>query len=118
MFSVKLGTGHPVGAVAIHIDGISGCSESGIMDKVRVYLAKRFGMMETQEDASTHVGPGIFLIAGYPFLSNTELWKKQEESARETQEEASTADSQLFPTSAELWNRRSEKVPATAYCLT
>ena len=45
-----------VGALATHIDDISGRGEPDVLTKIRHFLEKRFGTMKLQEDSFVRVG--------------------------------------------------------------
>ena len=50
----------PAGAVATRTDDFLGCGESGVMEKVRAFLTRRFMLMKIRETNITHAGMAIF----------------------------------------------------------
>ena len=77
------------GAFTTRIDESLGCGESGIMDNVRAYLTRRFGVVKMQETNFTRAG--------------VDIWKGKD-SPIDGAQKAVTGELQLLPTSAELWS--------------
>ena len=44
------------GAIATHIDDISGCDEYGLLAEIRGFSEKRFGPLKVEEGSAVHVG--------------------------------------------------------------
>ena len=91
LYYIMQGASPSAGARTIHIDDSPRRGESGIMEEMRLYPAKRFGTLKLPETTFIHVGLEISQPPYCPVTFGGQAF---------------TDEAQLFPASSDLSNQR------------